>query len=211
MSKEADYYDLEIDLGTLTQNSGVEDFFYYKDVVNRKFFLNSEVSQDSVADMCRHILQINSDDKEIPAEERKPILIYVSTIGGYVDPGFQLIDVIANSITPVYTINLGGAYSMGFYIMLAGHKRYSLPNGKFMMHSGSTQIQGNSASVQDAIKFQERVDERIKEFVISRSKITPELYDKKFREEWSLFADEAQELGVVDYLIGKDCSMAEIV
>lgn len=211
MNKEADYYDLEIDLGELASNSGVEDFFYYKDVASRKFFLSCEVSQASVADMCRHILQINSDDKGIEPSARKPIFLYLSTIGGFVDPGFQLIDIIESSVTPVYTINIGGAYSMGFYIMLAGHKRFSFPNGKFMMHNGSTQIQGNSASVQDAIKFQERVEERIKDFVVTHSKIDSELYDKKFREEWSLFADEAQELGVIDFIIGKDCSLDEVV
>lgn len=211
MNRDMDYYDFDFDGEELVQRSGIDEMFYYKDVVNRKFFLNGEVNAANVADICRHIMQINQQDKAIPVERRTPIRLYVSTVGGEVDPGFQLVDTIEASKTPVYTINTGGASSMGIYIMIAGHKRFSMPNARFMMHDGQIQISGNTSNVQDAMKFQERFEARIKNFVLGRTKITGELYDQKYRTEWSMFADEARELGVIDYVIGEDVGLDAVI
>lgn len=59
--------------------------------------------------------------------------------------------------------------------------------------------------------FQRRLDERIKKYVLDRSKVTEEEYDSKVRVEWYLFADEAKEKGFCDFIIGEDCDIDEIV
>ena len=128
-------------------------------------------------------MQFNSEDKEIPVENRKPILLYITSNGGEVDSGFELIDIIRNSKTPVYTINLGYQYSMGFLIGLAGHKRFAMPTAKFLMHDGSNFLYGSGTKVQDQMKFQAKIEKRIKEYVLSRSNVTSEEYDSKLRVE----------------------------
>ena len=100
---------------------------------------------------------------------------------------------------------------MGIYIMIAGHKRYSMPNARFMMHDGQIHISGNTSNVQDAMKFQERFEARVKQFVLDRTNISSTLYDEKYRTEWSMFADEARDLGVIDYVIGQGISMDEVI
>ena len=115
------------------------------------------------------------------------------------------------SKTPVYTINLGYQYSMGFLIGIAGHKRFASPNAKFLMHDGSSFVWDSGKKVQDQVEFQRKVDERIKNYVISHSNISKEDYDSKERVEWYMFADEAKELGFTDYIIGVDCDIEEIV
>ena len=131
--------------------------------------------------------------------------------GGSVYDGFKLIDIIQNSKTPVYTVNTGYQYSMGFLIGLAGHKRFATRNAKFLMHDGSNFVYGSGAKVQDQMEFQKRVEKRIKDYVLSRSNVTSEEYDQKLRVEWYLFADEAKEKGFTDYIIGIDCDMDEMV
>lgn len=118
---------------------------------------------------------------------------------------------IMNSKTPVYTINLGYQYSMGFLIGLAGHKRFATHNAKFLMHDGSNFVYNSGAKAQDQMEFQKKVEERIKQYIISRSNLTPEEYDSKLRVEWYLFADEAKQKGFVDYILGEDCDINEIV
>ena len=140
-----------------------------------------------------------------------PIKLYMTTNGGNVDAGFQLIDVIMSSKTPIYTINSGYWYSMGFLIGIAGHKRFSTRNARMLMHDGCHFLGDSSAKLQDQVEFQKRFDSRIKQYVISRSNITSEEYDKKFRVEWYMFADEAKERGLIDYIIGEDCEIDEIV
>lgn len=206
------YYDIEFDESKLMEGSTtVEEIFYLKDLAQRKIYLNSDIDQYSVADSVKHILQFNKEDKDIPVEERQPILIYVVSNGGEVDSGFELIDVIRASKTPVYTINLGFQYSMGFLIGLAGHKRYAMPNAKFLMHDGSDYIYNSGAKAQDQMEFNKRISERIKQYILSSSKITAKEYDKKLRVEWYMFADEAKEKGFTDYIIGLDCDIDEII
>ena len=143
--------------------------------------------------------------------DRKPILLYVVSEGGDVDSGFELIDTIQCSKTPVYTINLGYQYSMGFLIGLAGHKRYAMKNAKFLMHDGSNFVYNSGAKAQDQMRFNSRVEERIKEYILSRGNLTSDEYDAKLRVEWYMFADDAKERGFVDYIIGVDCDIDEVI
>lgn len=212
MDKRDGYYDFDFSFEDIMDgHMSVQELLYVKDIQQRKFFLTEEIEQATVDDVVRHIMQINNEDKGIPYEKRTPIIIYVASNGGEVDSGFELIDVIISSKTPVYTINMGYQYSMGFLIGLAGHKRFATQNAKFLMHDGSNFVYGNSAKVQDRVRFDARVEERVREYVLSRSRVTPEEYDSKFRVEWYMFADEAKEKGFTDYIIGIDCDIDEIV
>lgn len=206
------YDDIDVEVWALSpENSTIMDIFYLKDLKQRKMYLNTEITQDNVSDAIRHILQINREDEGIEPENRKPIILYVVSNGGEVDSGFELIDVIQCSKTPVYTVNLGYQYSMGFLIGLAGHKRFAMRNAKFLMHDGSNFVYGTGSKVQDQMEFNKRVEQRIKNYVMSRSKVTSEEYDSKVRVEWYLFADEAKEKGFTDYIIGEDCPVTDII
>lgn len=206
------YYDIEVSFEkSLIEGGMVDELFYLKDLKQRKLFLNSEIDQFTVADIVKHIMQINKEDKDIEPADRQPILLYVTSNGGEIDSGFELIDVIMNSKTPVYTINLGFQYSMGFLIGLAGHKRYATANAKFLMHDGSNFVWDSGMKAQDRMDFNKKIESRIKKYVMSRSTVTNEEYESKLRVEWYLFADEAKEKGFVDYIIGEDCDINEII
>jgi len=204
--------ELELDIGgVLLENGLVDDLLHYQDLSNRKLFLASDITQDIVSDIVRNILQYNTEDKEIPTEERNPIFLYLVSRGGEVDAGFQLIDTILHSKTPVYTINTGYQYSMGFLIGLAGHKRFGTPNAKYLMHDGTYAVCNSSTKIRDHMKFQEREDERLKQYILEHSNITADEYDANLRVEWYMFADEAKQKGFVDYIIGQDCDIDMVI
>ena len=206
------YYDIDIDIEKALFDSGmVDEIFYLKDLKQRKLFLNTDVEQLSVGEIVKHIMQYNKEDIGIEPDKRVPIILYVSSNGGEVDSGFELIDVIMASKTPVFTVNLGYQYSMGFLIGLAGTKRFAMRNAKFLMHDGSNFVYNSGAKAQDQMEFQRRVEDRIKQYILSRSKITSKEYDSKLRVEWYLFADEAKEKGFCDYIIGDDCDIDEVI
>lgn len=208
----AGYYEPDVDIEVLLTSGGsVEEIFYLQDLQQRKLFLNADVDQVTIGDLVKHILQFNKEDKGKPAEQRQPILLYVVSNGGEVDSGFELIDVIQSSVTPVYTINLGFQYSMGFLIGLAGHKRFASRHAKYLMHDGSNFVYNSGAKAQDQMEFNRKVEERVKQYILSRSKLTSEEYDSKLRVEWYLFADEAKQKGFVDCVIGEDCTIDEII
>lgn len=167
--------------------------------------------QLSVIPIIDGILEYNRQDVGIEPSERKPIILYIDSNGGEVEEGFELIDVIQSSKTPVYTVNMGYQYSMGFLVGLAGHKRFATKNARYLMHDGSSFIYGSTTKVRDQTEFINASERRIKEYILSRSKLTSEEYDAKLRVEWYMFADEAKEHGFTDYIIGVDCDIDAII
>ena len=108
------FYDVDcgFDDGAILKSWGVDELFYLRNLQNRKLYLTENIDECIIDSVVRHILQYNADDKGIPVDERNPILLYCSSNGGEIDPGFELVDVILQSKTPVYTINLGYQYSI---------------------------------------------------------------------------------------------------
>lgn len=206
-----EYYDIQIKFSESIDYLSVSEYFYVLDLKQRKLFLKDEINQLNIDDITRHIMQYNADDIGIEPDKRRPIKLYLTSNGGAIDVGFELIDVILNSKTPVYTINTGYQYSMGFLVGLAGHKRFCTSNAKFLMHDGTEFVWASGSKVQDQMEFSKRNWERIKEYVMSRSNITEEEYDEKKRVEWYMFADEAKEKGFTDYIVGVDCDIEEII
>jgi ATP-dependent Clp protease protease subunit len=192
-------------------NYDLGDKFQLEDLKQRKLYINYYIDESLLEEITYHILRFNTEDKGKSIEERKPILLYCVSNGGSLADGFGLIDVILNSKTPVYTINLAYNYSMGFLIALSGHKRYAMKHSTFLMHDGSNFMYNSMAKIRDAAKFQEKQEQRIKEYVLSRSKLTEDEYDKSYRVEWYMYADQAKDKGFCDYIVGVDCSLDEII
>lgn len=195
---------------TFTYSYG--DKFDIEDVECRKIYLNCEIDENIIDTAVYHILRYNRLDKDIPIEKRKPIIIYINSPGGNVSDGYSLIDAIRLSKTPVYTVNLALAASMGFLIFIAGHKRYAMPHSEFLMHDGSTMGFDSTAKMRDRMEFETvELEKMTKEYIQSCTNIDDELYDAKYRCEWYFLPRKAKEIGAVDYIIGEDCNLDDIV
>ena len=168
MNHSTNYYDIDVDK-FIDKSCCIDDCFYLKDLKQRKLFIDDDICQETIGEIVKHIMQFNKEDKGIKKEDRTPILLYITSNEGNVDDGFELIDIIKNSETPVYTINLGYQYSMAFLINLAGHKRFATKNAKFLMHDGSNFLYSSSAKIKDQMAFQNVVEKRIKFYVVKRS------------------------------------------
>lgn len=197
---------------TISFNYNYSDRFELEDVENRRLYLNCDIDENIFDNVWYHIMRYNRIDKDKAISERKPIIIYINTEGGNVSDGFGLIDAIKNSRTPVYTVNIALAASMGFLIYIAGHKRYAMPHSEFLMHDGSGLAYDSTAKLRDRIEFETgEMAQSIKDYVIDNTNIDEQLYDEKYRTEWYFLPNTGREIGVVDYIIGQDCGIEEIV
>ena len=192
-------------------NYDLSDKFQLEDLKQRKLYINYYIDESLLEEITYHILRFNAEDKGKNIEERKPILLYCSSNGGSVIDGFSLIDIILESKTPVYTINIGYQYSMGLLIGLSGHKRIATKNATYLLHDGQNFMYNSSAKLKDAMKFEEQREQKIKNYVLSRSKLTSEEYDKNYRVELYMYSKEAKEIGFVDFIVGEDCTIDEII
>ena len=142
------------------------------------------------------------DEKEkISPKKRKPIKLYIHSPGGYLTSSFSIIDSIKLSKTPVHTIAIGDVYSGGFFIFLAGHKKYAYPHASFLYHEGSTANGGDANKFRNFAKFYEVQLEKLKQIVLKNSNITEEEYEKHIKDDWWLTAEEAVEYGIADEIL----------
>ena len=81
---------------------------------NRVIFFNEEVTRSSCTDLIARLLDL---EREAPG---KPITIYIDSPGGSVTEGLAVYDVMTSITSPVTTICLGMAASMGALFFLGG-------------------------------------------------------------------------------------------
>ena len=183
-----------------------------EEIKERRLYINSTIDEDVISGVAFYILKYNREDKGKKKEDRKPIILYINSAGGSVVDGYGLIDIILESNTPVYTVNQALCASMGFLIFLAGEKRYSLPRSEFLMHDGQSFTMDSTSKAIDRMKFEaECVEPMTKKYIMSRTSISSDFYDDKYRVEWYMLPDEARSHNIVTHIVGEDCNIDEIL
>jgi ATP-dependent Clp protease protease subunit len=194
---------LQISLANLTTTAKVDELLYSQQLENRELYLPEVIEDDVIQEIVQHIYRYNKEDSGKPVEERLPIKLYINCYGGDLVACNSIIDTMDLSKTPVYTYNLGKAFSAGGLILMAGHKRYTYKNSVVLIHQGSTGASGTTGQVIDQVEFQKRQEERVKAYILGKTTITPEQYKDKYKEEWFFFGDESIAFGVTDELISE--------
>jgi ATP-dependent Clp protease protease subunit len=173
---------------------------YYRNLEDRVIWIDYGVDE-TILEVSRLIMYFNRLDKDIPAEQRKPIKLLLYSYGGDGQACFSLLDIIALSKTPVWCINMGVAMSAGLLILLAGHKRFCLKNSTALAHSGSGGTQGSYESTEAQMKDYKHFVQTMRDYIMERTKIDQKLMNKKKSQEWYIYAPEQIELGIVDKII----------
>ena len=122
-----------------------------------------------------------------------------------------MVDVILQSKTPVKCICIGVAASMGYHILLACDERIAFKNSVLLQHDGEIAIQNSRSKARETMKFFEDGEKITKEYVLSRTKMTEEFYDKIYEQEYWMYATEAKELGCIDKIIGVDIELDDVL
>lgn len=195
---------LEVDLGDLlgspTELSPIT-YQYYKGLKNRTIIINDQIGSEIVETVMLPLLEMDNDGSG------EPITIYLSTLGGSLFDGMPLCDIVDNLKTPTTIIVPTYAMSMGGLILMSGFnnpnvKKVCYKHSTALIHAGSTYLEGNSTSVKDTFNFHQKYEKKIKEYVLSHSKITEDEYEKMERYEFYMDSDTMLEKGLVDAIIG---------
>ena len=152
---------------------------------------------DSVNSYIQFFNRIDQE-KKIDVNKRTPIKIYIDSNGGSLTACFTIIDAITMSKTPVWTINIGKAYSAGFFIFITGHKRFAYPNSSFLFNEGSTGIYQDANKFKNYADFYKQQLEQLRAITLEHTQIEPEEYDKHVKDDWWFDVNEALKYGVTD-------------
>ena len=176
----------------------------YQDLLDQRILLFNDICDSNIVEkFMLPLLMMDNDGSG------KPITIYISTGGGSVYDTLPLCNIIENLKTKTNIYVLGYVYSMGSIITMSGFKnpnvkRYCYPFSTALIHGGSSVIDGTAKQVKDYYKFNERFEERIKEFILSHTNenFTEDDYteiDNGF--EHYLDSDEMLKIGLIDEII----------
>lgn len=160
-----------------------------------------DVNDSLYEDVIYPILFWNEQDKGIPIEKRKKITVIISSFGGALRSCFSVMDVIRASQTPVVTVCLGVACSAGFYIFLAGDKRYMLKNSLLLCHQGEAEIGGTYQSTQSANAQYKKEMQTLHDYVLERCDIPKNVFNRRWKGEFYISDEEAKEWGICTDLI----------
>ena len=173
---------------------------YYHDEKSRTLWVEGEICSD-LFELSKLIMKYNREDYGLKVEERKPIKIFINSPGGELDTTLAFIGLIEISKTPVWTIDAGWAYSAAGLILMAGHKRFALPNTECLIHSGSSMLGGSYEQTTEQMKNYKALVDKMRTFILSKTNIDPKLFKKQSAKDWYINTQEMHEYGIVNEIV----------
>ena len=182
-------------VGELTQLTDVQ--LYGRLLEQRIVFLGSEIDEEVANRVNAQLLLLAAQDEE------RDITIYINSIGGAVDAGMAIYDMMQFVPNDISTVVMGIAASMGQMLLCAGTrgKRYALRHARVMMHQPHGAIGGTASD----IKIQAEQSLYLKRTLAERTAFhTGQTLERieadSDRDRW-FTAEEARDYGFVDHVI----------
>ena len=193
-----------------SESKGERSYDIYSRLLKDRIIMMQGVVEDTMANLIvAQMLFLESQNPD------KPIKLYVNSPGGSVTAGLAIYDTMQFVKTPVHTMVMGQAASMGSFLAQAGEAghRYVLPESRTMIHRVSSGTRGTSGSVhvqelefEDARRhFEEskRLNQRLTELYVKHNtagKTYEELFET-MKFDTFLSAQEAVDAGLADKVI----------
>lgn len=115
------------------------------------------------------------------------LLVVLNTVGGDVEAGLAIAELIAGMSKPTVSIVLGGGHSIGVPLSVAASKSFIVPSATMTIHP--VRINGMMLGVPQTMRYFEKMQERITGFVTSNSKMKPERFKELMMERDELVLD----------------------
>ena len=166
----------------------------------RKIFFWGVVNDNSAKEIVNKLLYL---DAIKPGEEIK---LYINSPGGVVTSGMVVYDTMRMISSPVSTICMGMAASMGSILLSGGvkGKRYIFPHGEVMIHQPSIGgAQGTSADLEIIAEQIAKTKELGAKILADNCGKTLDQVMKDFDRDYWMNADEAVKYGIVDGVLDK--------
>ena len=151
-----------------------------------------------------HIIPMLYSVEENP--EIKGVLVILNTVGGDVEAGLAMAELLNSVSKKVVTLVLGGSHSIGVPLATAGDYSFIAPTATMIVHPIRTN--GLVIGVNETFEYFKKMQERIVEFIVRTSKIEREELLRIMHEKDELVSD------VGSVLIGKeavDCGLIDEV
>lgn len=160
--------------------------------------------EDTKATKYEHILPLIAAVEETP--EINGLLVLLNTMGGDVEAGLAIAELIAGMKKPTVSLVLGGGHSIGVPLAVAAKRSMIAPSAAMTIHP--VRVNGLVIGVPQTYHYFSRIQERIIAFVTDHSRISRENFMKYMNNTDELandvgsviYGQEAVDSGLIDQL-----------
>ena len=153
-----------------------------------------------------HVLPLLAKLEE--AEEVDGVLFLLNTVGGDVEAGLAIAELIAGMTKPTVSIVLGGSHSIGVPLAVAARHSFAVPSAAMTIHP--VRMSGTVIAAPQTYNYFQRLQERIVAFVSGHSHISAEDFQTLMLRKDDMAADvgsvldgeEAVRVGLIDEVGG---------
>ncbi|WP_319781128.1 ATP-dependent Clp endopeptidase proteolytic subunit ClpP [Maridesulfovibrio sp.] len=170
---------------------------YSRLLKDRIILLSGEVDDHVASVICAQLLFLESEDPE------KEIYMYINSPGGVVTAGMAIYDTMQYISSPVATLCMGQAASMGAFLLSAGEKgqRYSLPHSRILIHQPLGGAQGQATDIDIQAREILRLKKSLNSIMAENTGKTVEEIEKDTDRDNFMSAAEAVEYGLIDKVL----------
>ena len=181
-------------------NKGERAYDIYSRLLKERIiFLTGQINDNVASLVTAQLLFLEAEDP------KKEINFYINSPGGLVTAGLGIYDTMQYINSPVSTLCIGQASSMGSFLLAAGEKgkRYSLPNSRIMVHQPSAGFQGQATDIQIHAKEILSLKERLNKIYSKHTGKSIEEISNALERDYFMTADEAKKFGLIDSVVEK--------
>ena len=191
-----------VDMGSATIPTG--DGTIYTLTIVGQIEGHQEAPQGAKTTKYEHVLPLLTSVEE--SDEVDGLLILLNTMGGDIEAGLAIAEMISGMRKPTVSLVLGGGHSIGVPLAVSAKQSFIVPSGSMTIHP--VRLNGLVIGVSQTFNYFERIQERIIDFVARNSRISKADFTRMMLNTGEMAADvgsviygeEAVEMGLIDHL-----------
>ena len=150
------------------------------------------------------------------SDEIDGLLVILNTVGGDVEAGLAIAELISSMSKPTVSVVLGGGHSIGVPLAVAAKRSFIVPSATMTIHPVRTN--GLVVGVPQSFEYLRRMQGRINDFIVRNSKISAERLNELMMRTDEIATDvgsiidgdEAVKLGLIDEVGGLDAALKSL-
>ena len=179
-------------------NKGERAYDIYSRLLKERIvFLVGPVNDTVASLVTAQLLFLESENPN------KEISFYINSPGGLVTAGLGIYDTMQYINSPVSTLCIGQASSMGSFLLAAGEKgkRHSLPNSRIMVHQPSAGFQGQATDIEIHANEVLSLKKRLNEIYSKHTNKSVEEIKSALERDNFMTPENAKEFGLIDKVV----------
>jgi ATP-dependent Clp protease, protease subunit len=165
----------------------------------RIIFVAGGIDDGVAAIVTAQLLYLESENP------KREIAMYINSPGGYVTSGLAIYDTMQYVRSPISTVCLGLAASMGSLLLAAGEKglRICLPNARVMLHQPSGGFRGPASDIERHAEDILHTKKRLNEIYVKHTGQPYETVERTLDRDFFMSAEQSKAWGIVDRVFEK--------